>query len=200
MKENEDFFCPSTRAEWRQWLVENHQSRQSVWLIRHKKKSNAPSIDWSELVDEALCFGWIDSTARPIDENKFMQFFSKRKPNSTWSKINKTKVRQLIADGLMTQAGIDIIEKAKQNGSWTVLDDVEELKIPEDLQMAFDKEDGSENYFLGLSNSVRKMMLHWITLAKRPETRSKRIGEIVENLSHQQIPERFRPAKKIKPK
>lgn len=198
MQEKElETFCPTSRIEWRQWLQKNHQTKKSIWLIRHKKKSNITPITWSELVDEALCFGWIDSTARPIDETKFMQFFCKRKANSTWSKINKEKVKQLIESGLMTQAGLDIIEIAKQNGSWTILDDVEELIIPEDLEKAFKKQSGSKDYFLSLSKSVRKMLLQWLVIAKRPETRQKRVDEIVECATRQDIPKQFGRTKTV---
>lgn len=123
----------TTRKSWREWLVKNHRSERSVWLVCPTKKSTSPSIDWSELVDEALCFGWIDSTRKSIDATKFRQLFSKRKPRGTWSKINKEKVQRLIAEGLMTEAGLGVIEKAKQNGAWNVLDEVEQLIIPEDL-------------------------------------------------------------------
>lgn len=188
---NLETFCPTSKQDWRQWLQENHNLKQSVWLIYFKKKSNTPSISWSEAVDEALCFGWIDSIAKPIDAEKFMQFFCKRKSNSVWSKINKEKVKRLIEEGLITQAGLDSIERAKQNGSWTILDDVEELKIPEDLEMEFETKSGSKDYFLSLSKSVRKAILQWITLAKRPETRQKRITEMAELAAQKKRPKQF---------
>ena len=190
-KEEIETFCPTSQVEWRKWLNKNHITKQSVWLVYHKKKSNKPSIAWSDAVDEALCFGWIDSTRKTIDEFSFMQFFSKRKPNSTWSKINKEKVQKLIDNGLMSQAGLDIIETAKQNGSWTILDEVEELKIPNDLEKAFKKHKGSKDYFLSLSKTVRKMMLQWLVLAKRPETRQKRINEIAEQAGQNKKPKQF---------
>lgn len=190
-KKNLETFCPTSRTDWRKWLKKNHQSKQSVWLVCYTKKSNVPTVNWSETVEEALCFGWIDSTRKTIDEFSFMQFFSKRKVQSTWSKINKEKVEQLIESGLMTQAGLDIIETAKQNGSWTILDDVEELKIPKDLEKALKKQTGSKKYFLSLSKTVRKMMLQWLVLAKRSETRQKRISEIVEYAAQKQIPKQF---------
>lgn len=180
LKPEIDIFCPTSQADWRLWLLENHDSKQSVWLVYYKKKSKIPSLTWSQAVDEALCFGWIDSTAKPIDDEKYMQFFTKRKPKSVWSKVNKDKVERLINDGLMAKAGFDSIEKAKQNGSWTILDDVEELKIPEDLEEAFNTKSGSKDYFLSLSKSVRKSILQHLVVAKRPETRKKRIIEIVE--------------------
>lgn len=175
-------FCPASREEWRSWLKNHHQTKQSITLILYKKESGKPSISWSEAVDEALCFGWIDSTRRPIDEEKFGQQFSKRKPRGTWSKINKEKVEQLIAEGRMAKAGLKSIEHAKQNGSWTILDEVEALKIPEDLDKAFKSRPGSKAFFLSLSRSVKKAILHRIIMAKRPETRQKRIDDQVAML------------------
>jgi uncharacterized protein YdeI (YjbR/CyaY-like superfamily) len=178
-KEAIETFCPASQQDWRQWLKENHSSKQSVWLVYYKKRCNVPTINYSDAVDEALCFGWIDSTKKSLDHDTFMQFFCKRKPNSVWSKINKGKVEQLINNGLMTKAGFDRIEIAKQNGSWEILDEVEELNIPEDLAKELDSKSGSKEYFLSLSRSVRKSILQWLVLAKRSETRQKRIAEIV---------------------
>lgn len=190
MNETEIFY-PVNQTEWRQWLEQNHLSKQSVWLVFYRQKSEKKSISWSEAVDVALCFGWIDSKKIKIDEEKSHQFFSKRKPKSTWSKINKEKVRQLIDNGLMTPTGFNIIEIAKQNGSWTILDEVEELIIPNDLDKAFKKHKGSKDYFLSLSKTIRKMMLQWIVLAKRPETRQKRINEIAKLAGESKKPKQF---------
>lgn len=190
MQETETFY-PETKKDWRNWLKKNHKTSESVWLIYFKKKSNMPSITWSEAVDEALCFGWIDSKAKPIDDEKYMQFFTKRKPKSVWSKINKEKVKVLIEEGHMTSAGIAVIEIAKENGSWTILDEVEELTIPSDLEKAFKKYKGSKEYFESLSKSVKKMILHWLVSAKRIETREKRIQEIVIQASQKLKPKQF---------
>jgi uncharacterized protein YdeI (YjbR/CyaY-like superfamily) len=188
-KQNEtESICPASQQEWRQWLIENHVSAQSVWLVCYKKKSGIATVSWSEAVDEALCFGWIDSVRKTVDDNSFVQFFSKRKTNGTWSKINKEKIKQLISAGLMTKAGFESIEIAKQNGSWTILDEVEELIIPQDLEQAFITQQGSKDYFLSLSKSVRKAILQWIVLAKQPATRQKRIAEIAELASKQLKP------------
>ena len=143
-------------------------------------------------VDEALCFGWIDSTRKTIDEFSFMQFFSKRKPKSNWSKINKEKVQQLINNKRMTNAGYKSIETAKQNGYWTILDDVEELIIPKDLEIAFEQNKGSKDYFLSLSKSTRKIILSWIVLAKLQETREKRIDEVAESAEQNLKPKHLR--------
>lgn len=149
------------------------------------------TISWSEAVDEALCFGWIDSVRKTLDEEKFVQFFCKRKPKSGWSKINKEKIQRLIENGQMAQAGYQSIETAKQNGSWTILDDVEELKMPDDLAAAFKSRSGSKEYFLSLSKSVRKSILQWLLFAKRPETRQKRIAEIAELAGQKLKPKQF---------
>ncbi len=150
-----------------------------------------PSLSWSEAVDEALCFGWIDSTAKTLDEQTFMQFFCKRKPNSVWSKINKAKVQRLMDEGLIMQAGYESIETAKQNGSWTILDEVEELNIPQDLEEAFESRPGSKDFFLSLSKSVRKSILQWLVLAKQQATRQKRISEIAERAAQRLKPKQF---------
>lgn len=184
-------FYPSTRQKWRAWLEKNHAKKDSVWLIIYKKNSGKPSITWSQAVDDALCYGWIDSKAQTIDEECYRQFYSKRKPKSAWSKINKEKVDQLIKEGLMRPAGMATIEIAKQNGSWNILDDVEELLIPKDLETAFRKYRGSKSFFLNLSKSVKKMMLHWIVQAKKPETRQNRIAEIAEMAGKKMKPKQF---------
>jgi len=177
-KKDPETFCPACRQDWRQWLMANHNSKQAVWLVYYKKKTNISSVSYNDAVDEALCFGWIDSTRKSLDHETFMQFFCRRKPNSVWSKINKAKVLRLIESGMMTKAGIDSIETAKQNGSWTILDEVEELLIPGDLLQELENNPGALGYFLSLSKSVRKSILQWLVLARRPETRQKRISEI----------------------
>lgn len=185
-------YCPTSRLDWREWLMANHEEKQAVWLICYKKHTNIPSVIWSEAVDEAICFGWIDSVRRPIDHEKFMQFFGKRKPKSGWSRINKDKVERLIAEGLMAEAGYAAIELARQNGSWSLLDEAESLEVPPDLKKTLKAHKGADQYFNGLSKSVRKAILQWIILAKRPETRQKRIDEVAELASQQLRPKQFR--------
>ncbi|WP_407484803.1 YdeI/OmpD-associated family protein [Elizabethkingia miricola] len=185
-------YCPKSQTDWRQWLKKNHQSKQSVWLIFHTKKSNVPSLSWSDAVDEALCFGWIDSTRKKINNISFMQFFSKRKLKSNWSKINKEKVQQLIDSKRMTKQGYESVEIAKQNGYWTILDEIEEVIIPEDLEIAFKKYNGSKDYFLSLSKSTRKVILSWIILVGKQETRQKRIEEVVESATLNLKPKHLR--------
>jgi uncharacterized protein YdeI (YjbR/CyaY-like superfamily) len=188
----DNIFYPTNTTEWRDWLVENHISRQSVWLVFYNKASAKKSITWSEAVDVALCFGWIDSKKVKIDADTSHQFFSKRKPNSTWSKINKEKIETLTARGLMTQAGLASIEVAKQNGSWTILDEVEALIVPKDLEAAFAINLAAEAFFINSSKSVKKILLSWLVLAKTTETRQKRIAEIIESAEQGLKPKHMR--------
>ena len=191
MKDFEDY-CPNDRQDWRTWLESNHKNQTSIWLIFYKKKSPKYNLSWSESVDEALCFGWIDSTKRTIDTEKYKQYFTKRKPKSNWSKINKDKVKTLIKLGLMKEEGYKSIEIAKNNNSWTFLDEVEALVIPEDLKTEFKNHIGSAEYFDRLSNSSKKILLYWIVSAKKVETRRNRIIEIAENASNNSKPKQFR--------
>jgi len=191
MEKEVETFYPTNKKEWRQWLQQNHNTKQSIWVVMYKKDSGIPTITWSDAVDEAICFGWIDSTKRAIDHQQSIQYFTRRKLTSAWSKINKAKVERLTNDGLMAQAGLNSIEIAKQNGSWSILDEVEELVIPKDLDKAFKLHPGSKDFFMGLSKSIKKMMLHWIIAAKRSETREKRITELAELAAQKKKPKQF---------
>ena len=172
-------FHAETRTDWRKWLEENHQSEKSVWLIIYRKESDTPSVYYPEAVDEALCFGWIDSKPNKRDERSYYQFFSKRNPKSNWSKVNKEKVAKLIEQGLMQPAGFKMIEIAKQNGTWTALDDVENITIPDDLQELFSKNKTALDHWEKFSRSSKRGILEWILNARKPETRQKRIEETV---------------------
>jgi len=191
-KKEIESYCPKSRTDWRKWLEKNHQPKQSVWLVYFKLSTKVASVSWSEAVDEALCFGWIDSTKKTIDKERYIQYFSRRKPNSTWSKINKEKVAKLIQNNLMTKAGFDSIETAKQNGTWLIMDDVEKLIIPEDLRIALNKNESSMEFFQSQSKSINKTMLHWVVIAKRIETRKKRIAEIARLAAKGIRPNQFR--------
>jgi uncharacterized protein YdeI (YjbR/CyaY-like superfamily) len=165
---------------WRKWLIKHHTSEQAVWLVFYNKSSSKTSISWSEAVDQALCFGWIDSKKIAVDSETSHQFFSKRKPHGTWSKINKEKVKRLTEQGLMTEAGQKCIDIAKKNGAWFILDEVEEAVFPPDLLQELKKNPDAARFLKGLSRSAIKMILHWLVLAKRPETRQKRLQEVIE--------------------
>ena len=191
MKEIEEF-CPKNKDDWRKWLELNHKSKNSVWLFFYKKSSPKHNLSWSDSVDEAICFGWIDSVKKSIDTERYKQYFSKRKVKSIWSKINKDKVKTLIEQNLMQDQGFKSIEIAKENGSWTTLDEVEALIIPKDLSKEFSKRKGAVEYFDKLSPSVKKILLYWVLSAKRLETRQKRIIEIAENAAKNLRPKQFR--------
>ena len=186
-------FHPRNRAEWRQWLEKNHSVLPNIWLALQKKNSKEPGIGYEEAVEEALCFGWIDSLANSLDENFYLQFFSPRKSGSPWSQSNKERVQRLTKDGLMTNAGQLKIDEARSDGSWDKLTSIDNLEIPEDLQKVFNKNKTAYKNFIAFSPSLRKQILYFISSAKRPETRSKRINEIVELASKNQKPPQFDP-------
>lgn len=169
------------RQVWREWLEKNHRILPGIWLIYYKVKSGKPSVRYSEAVKEALCFGWIDSKVKSLDEDCYMQIFTPRKPKSVWSKLNKQYIEELIAEGLMTEAGFEKIAVAKQNGSWIKLDEIEQLIIPADLKQVLVANETANKYFEALSNSAKKNILYWIDNAKRPETRLKRIEQTISS-------------------
>lgn len=189
---NIEEFCPLNKEDWKKWLELHHVQKDAVWLNFYKQKSPNFNLTWSDSVDVALCFGWIDSTKRSLDSERYIQYFCKRKAKSNWSKVNKEKVQNLIDQGLMQEKGHQSIEIAKENGSWTILDSVEALIVPEDLTQAFTNHQGSKEYFESLSNSAKKILLYWIVSAKRKETKQKRIKEIAENASKNLKPKQFR--------
>ena len=170
----------SSRSEWRNWLQKHHDSYTFVWLEIFKKDSGTPSVTYKEAVDEALCFGWIDSKPNKKDSKSYYQFFAKRNPKSNWSKVNKEKVEILIAQGLMTSAGLKMIELAKENGSWNFLNQVEKLELPIDLEQLFSQNTKALENWNTFSKSSRRGILEWIANAKTPQTRVKRIQETVE--------------------
>lgn len=173
-------FYPKTRTQWRAWLEKNHEKEKSVFLILHNKKSKKPSVTYEEGVEEALCFGWIDSTHYKRDDESSYLYFTKRKPNSVWSKLNRDRVAKLKRQGLITPAGQKMINLAKKNGQWGALMEIEKLVIPPDLKKEFSKNKMAWKYFDAFSPSSKKMILFWIKSAKRPETREKRIKDTVQ--------------------
>ncbi|MCY7350104.1 MAG: YdeI/OmpD-associated family protein [Cytophagaceae bacterium] len=172
-------FLAHNRQEWREWLQTNYRTSRGIWLIFYKKASGKPRIMYSESVEEALCYGWIDSLPRKLDAERSMLVFTPRKPKSPWSKLNKQRIITLIEQNLMTEAGLRKIEAARQDGSWTMLDAVEELTIPADLRAALAANPVANDYFTAFNKSSKKGILWWIESAKRPETRQKRIEETV---------------------
>ncbi len=167
-------------VEWYNWLLHNHQSYKGVYLIFHKLEMQIPTMRWEEAVKVALCFGWIDSTVKSLGNGKRRQYFCPRNPKGVWSALNKKYVKELIDAGLIQETGYKVIETAKKNGMWTFMDEVEKGIIPEDLQKAFDNNDLAYKNYRNFSSGYRKSYLSWLKMAKRDETRQKRIAEIIE--------------------
>lgn len=168
-----------SRAAWRDWLAKHHATEKNVWLKLYRKASGTSSVSYDEAVDEALCFGWIDSAVRKGDEEHRVQFFSQRKPKSNWSRINKAKIEKLTMAGLMTDAGQKMVDLAKRTGTWTALDEIESLTTPPDLQTALDANPTARTHFEAFPRSPKRAILEWLLNAKTPETRVKRIAEVV---------------------
>jgi uncharacterized protein YdeI (YjbR/CyaY-like superfamily) len=189
-------FEPADRAAWRNWLDRNHSTSTGVWLIF--RKGAARQLTYDAAVEEALCFGWIDSTLNPIDASRYMQLFTPRKAKSGWSRINKARVLKLIAEGLMMPAGREKIAAAKRDGSWKALDAVESLKVPADFRAALDANPDARANYDALTASGKKRYLHWINNVKRPETRARRVqdalAKLARNVSVPQPPKSLRRA------
>lgn len=169
-----------SREEWRAWLQANHECAESIWLVTFKKASGRPHVSYDAVVEEALCFGWIDSLPRKLDDERTMLLLSPRKPGSAWSKTNKDRVERMTAAGKMRPAGLRKVEQAKADGSWNFLDDVEALVVPDDLAAALAEYEGAGENFAAFPTSVKRGILEWIQQAKRAETRGKRIRETAE--------------------
>lgn len=178
---------PSSRAEWRAWLEANYDSAPGVLLAIGKKGRTRTTLTYEEAVEEAVRFNWIDSTTHPLDEDRFSQLFTPRKSGSTWSRSNKERVARLEADGLLLPTTIAAIETAKADGSWSQLDDVDNLVVPDDLAAALEAEPEALGNFERFSPSQRKLALYWIGTAKRPETRAKRIEATVRAASENKM-------------
>lgn len=168
---------PKTRGAWRAWLEKNHARSEGVWLITFKKATGKPRVEYAEAVEEALCFGWVDSKPSKLDEERSMLYFAPRKKGSGWSKPNKERIERMIAEGRMRPAGLEKIEAAKKDGTWTKLDAVEELTIPPDLRKALKANGKALVNWDAFPRSVKRGILEWIVNAKRPETRAKRVEE-----------------------
>jgi uncharacterized protein YdeI (YjbR/CyaY-like superfamily) len=163
------------RATWRAWLQANHATADGVWLVGWRKGTGKPTLAYEEAVEEALCFGWIDSTGGIIDEQRSRQWYAPRRKGSGWAATNKARIERLERAGLMTPAGRAVIDAAKADGSWTLLDAVERLEVPPDLAAAFDAHPPARQHWDAFPRSPRRAILQWIAEAKRPETRQKRI-------------------------
>jgi uncharacterized protein YdeI (YjbR/CyaY-like superfamily) len=173
-------FQPGSLDDWRAWLQANHTRAAGVWLVTWKAAAPGPTITYEESVEQALCFGWVDSKAKGVDAERTMLWFAPRRTRSGWARTNKQRIERLSAAGLMAPAGQAIIDAAKADGSWTLLDDVEDLIVPDDLAAAFDAHPGSREQWESFPRSPRRAMLVWLVEARRPETRAGRVTAIAE--------------------
>jgi uncharacterized protein YdeI (YjbR/CyaY-like superfamily) len=180
-REKMDKVLFKNREEWRRWLEEHHDSASEVWLVYYKVHTKKESVRYEEAVEEALCFGWIDSKVKTIDDEQYMQRYTPRQDGSNWSESNKRRVRKLIETGRMTPAGMAKIDLAKRDGSWNRLDDIDrEITVPEDLEAALAHNHTAKENFENYPLSSKKQYLWWLKSAKRAETREKRLREIVK--------------------
>jgi uncharacterized protein YdeI (YjbR/CyaY-like superfamily) len=183
-----------TRAEWRAWLAENAETASAVWLVSWRKGTGRPAVPYAEAVTEALAFGWVDSVQNRIDDERSMLYFARRKRGSGWARPNKLRVAELEASGLMTEAGRRVVEAAKADGSWTLLDDVEDLVVPPDLAAAFAQHPGAAEHWEAFPRSAKRGILEWIVQAKRPATRAARIEQTAETASRGERANQWRRA------
>ena len=190
-------FTPRSQAEWRAWLQAHHTEPTGIWLVYYRQAAGQPTLSVSEATDEALCFGWINGQGRPLDADRYLSYFGPRKPGSGWSRVNKTKIEHLLATGQMAPAGLARIEAARQDGSWTLLDEVEQLLVPADLAAALQAQPPAAGFFATLSRTDRRNLLQWLVLARRPDTRQRRIAAIAELAARQQKPTQFNGRRRV---
>jgi uncharacterized protein YdeI (YjbR/CyaY-like superfamily) len=171
---------PATPAEWRAWLDENHRSRPGAWLVTWKKHTGRATVSYDEAVTEALAVGWVDSKGQRLDEDRSMLWFGPRRATSGWSRPNKVRVERLYDEGRMGPSGQRAIDVAHENGSWSLLDDIENLVVPDDLLAALDEHPGARAAWETFPRTTRRATLEWISQAKRPATRAARVAEAAE--------------------
>ena len=187
------FHAPDVAA-WRDWLARHGETETGLWLIIYRKDSTVPSIDYPTAVDHALCYGWIDSKPNKRDAESYFQYFSPRQPKSNWSRVNKEKIARLDAAGLVAPPGQRMVALAKNSGTWTALDDVENLVIDPDLRAAFAAAPpAARANFDAFPRSAKRGILEWIFNAKRPATRARRIRETVDLAARNERANQYRP-------
>lgn len=186
-----------TRSELRDWLAANHTRGDGVWLVTWKAASGRPAPMYDDVVSECLAFGWVDSTPRALDDDRTMLYLAPRKSRSGWSRPNKERVQRLEAEGLMTEAGRRVVEAAKVDGSWQLLDEVENLTVPPDLAAALDATPPARENWEAFPRSARRGILEWIVQAKRPATREKRVRETADKAAVGERANQWRPEGRI---
>ena len=170
---------PSTVEEWSAWLREHHRQPRGVWLVNMRRAADQ-AFSYEDSVLEALRYGWVDSTVRGVDEDRSMMWFAPRRKGSVWTRINKGRIARLEEAGLMEPAGAAAVATAKETGTWTLMDPVEDRIVPDDLAAAFDRHPGAREHWESWSPSAQKLILTWIVLAKKPETRAARVATTAE--------------------
>lgn len=170
-----------SREAWRAWLEEHHATERGVWLATWRTGTGRPRLPYPEVVEEALCFGWIDSTVNILDDERALQLVTPRRPRSGWARTNRDRMARLEAQGRMTDAGRRAVEVAQHNGWWTIYDSVDALREPADLAAVLDRTPAARRHWDAFPPSARKQMLWWVVSASRPETRARRISTIVAN-------------------
>jgi len=179
-----DYLCihPKTTAEWRRWLRDNHDTAQGVWLVMYKAATGKTRLGYEDSIPDALCFGWIDSLNKPLDDERTALLFTPRKTGSGWSRTNKERIARLLEAGRMEPPGLAKIAAAKRDGSWTLLDSVEALEVPDDLRRALGAT--ALRRFDSLTPGRKKEHLRTLVTAKRPETRARRIADVVRSVAN----------------
>jgi uncharacterized protein YdeI (YjbR/CyaY-like superfamily) len=172
-------YHPTDLAAWRRWLAANSGTEPGVWVATWRKASGRARVSYETLVEEAICFGWIDSTVNVLDDERRLQLMTPRKPKSGWTRLNRQRVAMLEEQGRMTDAGRRAVDVAKANGWWTKYDSVEDLIEPDELADALDASPDARHAWNGFPPSARKQMLWWIVSAARPDTRTNRIAKVV---------------------
>ncbi len=175
---------PKSREEWRAWLDENHAASTGIWLVFAKKHTGLPTVSYEEAVQEALCFGWIDSILKSIDDRFHMQMFTPRKAKSAWSVSNKARLSKLMKAGLMAPAGLAAVKEAKKSGSWNTYASVDALTMPPELKKALNANPDAKKNWPTYSASAQRSFLHMVNGAKRPETREKRVRRVIDLVSN----------------
>ena len=166
-------------ADLRNWLSENHMDTNSFWLVTYKKSEPTKYVSRWDVLDELLCFGWIDGIRRKLDEKRTMQLISKRKVEH-WAKSYKDRVAKLIEEDKMHESGLKSVADSKLKGLWNFMDDVDNLILPEDLKKALLQKAGAFEFFDAINDSSKRFALRWLKIAKTEKTRQKRIGQLVE--------------------
>ena len=186
-RDGKPMFHAESLGQWRAWLHRNHKASRGVWLVVWKKHTGKPALEYSDTVDEALAYGWIDSRTNRLDDERATRWFCPRNPTSPWSRINRAKIARLVDEGRLQPAGQALVDTARANGAWTIGDEIEDLVIPDDLAEALRSSPSANTHFARFSASAKKNILWWIKSAKRAPTRARRITTTVERAAENRL-------------